>query len=137
MITRVVRAALLSLGVAASALVVAQPAMASGGGCTGAYPISACISQHGNELWADFYLNAEPDFTRVTAELWIDTEPLPDSYHQIFNLTYKGGPYGKVTRYIATLPPKAGNAVARVQVRTHDGTAHGLFQSPRIYWPAT
>lgn len=136
MISKIARAAVLAVTLAAAPLVAAQPAeAASGGGCSGAYPISVCISlQNGTTLVADFYMNAVPDSTRATGELWIDPTNVSDSGHTTYRITTQGGRYGNVTRYIITIPASSGSAVAKVQVRTSGGTAHGLYESPRIYY---
>lgn len=134
MFRRLARVAVIALALVASSVVAAQPTQAaSGGGCTGAYPISVCISYQSGNLVADFYMNATPDSTRRHAYLWIEPTNVSSSGKYYFEIT-RTGRFGNATRYVITIPPSSGSAVAKVQLYTSGWTPHGLYTGNRIYY---
>ncbi len=138
MFGRITRALLLTVALTASTLVAAQPAQAaSGGGCSGADPVSVCISLRGSTLFADFYMNANaPDPGRKYGVLWIESNRTGTSGSRTFTITTKGARYGDVLHAAFTVPPSpyGYSAVAKVQLYTHQWVPHGLSSSPRLYY---
>ncbi|MGC4852358.1 hypothetical protein ACLQ24_02930 [Micromonospora sp. DT4] len=121
----------------AALLVAPAPAQAaSGGGCTGAYPISSCISYQGSNqtVVGDFYMNATPDQSRCTAYLQLRTTNNGNTSWIYYDLS-RTGRFGPISRNVNVMNNFKGSAVAVVEVYTCSGTLHGIFTSPRVYYP--
>ncbi|RCG22758.1 hypothetical protein DQ384_34700 [Sphaerisporangium album] len=117
-----------------TALLAAQPAdAASGGGCTGAYPISSCISVSGVSVVADFYMNATPDTSRCWAQMEVRTTTHGTYWSARYRID-RTGRFGPISGNINSMPWKNGSAVNIVHVTTCSGSAHGDFTSPRVYY---
>jgi hypothetical protein len=102
----------------------------SGGGCTGAFPISSCISGSGNNVRSDFYMNAALDSTRYWYVLEV-TRTNRGSWWAPRSLRIDHtGHYSAVLVPINTLPVTHGCATTVVHVYTKDFVPHGVFQSP-------
>ncbi|MFF3855743.1 hypothetical protein [Micromonospora sp. NPDC002575] len=106
---------------------------ASGGGCTGAYPISSCISFSGSNAVGDFYMNATPDGSRCTALWRIESTTTGNSSWRTEALG-RTGRFGPRTHPVVTMPYRNGSAVTVVEVYTCSGAFHGRYVSPRVYW---
>ncbi|MGC4770709.1 hypothetical protein ACLQ25_17240 [Micromonospora sp. DT44] len=121
-----------------AALLVAPTAAqaASGGGCTGAYPISSCISYQGSNqtVVGDFYMNATPDGSRCTAYLQLRTSNNGNSSWIYYDLN-RTGRFGPISRNVNVMNNFKGSAVAVVEVYTCSGAFHGTYTSPRVYYP--
>lgn len=107
----------------------------SGGGCGAWNPVDACISWNrdgGGKLFADFYMNVAPDYSRCIAVLGISKN---GSFviQQTYNLNGTGR-YGPIDRTTATLPATSGNGFARVAVYNCDWKWQSQQDSPTIYW---
>lgn len=121
-----------------SALLFVAPGTAeagSGGGCLGAHqPVDPCISQNGNWIYADFYVNfTPPDVARCRGILQIIKDGRIVA-SQDYNLT-SAGRYGPITSNRYSIPPSSGVAFARVHVYTCNGTFHYRIDSPKLYYP--
>ncbi|MBE3008119.1 hypothetical protein IL992_02800 [Microbispora sp. NEAU-D428] len=125
------RAAVVPLAFAA--LLGVQPAnAASGGGCTGAYPISSCISISGSNAVGDFYMNAAPDISRYWYRLEVKTTNNGSKWTDYLRLD-RMGRFGPIYQPIYTIPPTSGSAVTIVHVYTSGYVQHGTYTSPRVY----
>lgn len=129
---------LLAVGTAIAAMLVAPPAQAArGGGCTAYYAITACIPYHttgGGQLRPDFYMNVTPDYSRCWAQMEIVTTNVGTTWSPMYRLN-RTGRFGPLYVNVATLPASSGSAINRVHVYTCDWVAHGVYTSPRIYYP--
>jgi hypothetical protein len=109
----------------------------SGGGCTGAFPVSSCISGSGSSARGDFYLNAsipvggdpsrywyQIEVTRSNLGSWWDPRGLRRLDHS--------GHYDAVFAPIFTMPPTNGCARTVVHVYTNTFGTHGTFASPSL-----
>jgi hypothetical protein len=135
MIKKLARAGAVLAMVVVGTVAVAAPAhAASGGGCTGGYPISACISASGSLARADFYMNATPDsgWCRAYIELRFTTGIGPFTSGTWY--LYRGGPFGPLSHDYTTVPPKAGSVVNVVHMLTCNGSPNGTYTSPRLYF---
>ena len=108
----------------------AAEASFSGGGCTGAFPISSCISGSGNNVRADFYMNAALDFTRYWYVLEVTRSNIGSWFAPRALRIDHTGHYNAVSVAINTLPVSHGCATTVVHVYTQDFVPHGVFQSP-------
>jgi hypothetical protein len=138
----IARRGLLALAAAAiaitAALVVAPPAQAQrGGGCTPHFAVTSCIPYHAvgsGELRPDFYLNVPPDSSRCWGRMEIVTTNIGTTWSPYYRLN-RTGRFGPLTVPVGTLPPSSGSAINRVHIYTCSWVAHGIYTSPRIYYP--
>jgi hypothetical protein len=104
-----------------SSVASAVPASAaSGGGCTGYSPISACISYNGSAVWGDFYMNASPGQSWCRAWLEVRTTNVGSQSSQTWYLA-RGGHYGPLRVVVNTTPVGSGWAITRVHVLDCNG----------------
>jgi len=103
----------------------------SSGGCTGAFPISSCISRSGNSVISDFYMNAVPDTSRYTYRMEVTRSRLGSSWGSSKRIDH-GGHYPAVNTNIAAQPWKSGCSRTIVHVYTLSGGPHGDYASPEV-----
>ncbi|MEU8197071.1 hypothetical protein AB0C10_25120 [Microbispora amethystogenes] len=133
MLKRLARRAVL-LSMIFTAFLATQPAQAaSGGGCSGNWPISSCISVSGGNVVADFYMNATPDISRYWARMEIRTTNVGTKWTGYYRID-RTGRFGPVSFSITTMPVSSGSAVNIVHLYTDNYTAHGTEPSPRVYY---
>jgi hypothetical protein len=135
MIKKLARAAAVLAMVAVGTVTVAGPAhAATGGGCTGGYPISACISGQGASARADFYMNAPTDSSWCKAYMELQfTNGINTVYSTTFTL-HTGGPFGPISHDYTTIPVSHGSAINIVHMLTCSGGGNGTYPSNRLYF---
>jgi hypothetical protein len=118
----------------ASSEALAAPAF-TGGGCTGEFPISACISGSGSSVLADFYMNRVPDVT----SFWYVVEVTRSNggqgswfSRQAKRLDHTGH-YNAEGAPVMTDPPSHGCATTIVHVYDNNFNPHfSSTPSPRV-----
>lgn len=136
MAKRFIQCAMAMLVVIAAALLGAQPAQAArGGGCTGAFPVSSCISFRSTDyrVVADFYLNTTPDISWYSAYMEVVTTNNGTCRSGLRRLT--AGHSNVFTCNVNNTASRTGSAVNIVRVFDRTGTPHGVYTSPRVYYP--
>lgn len=106
-------------------------ASATTGGCTGARPISSCISRSGNFVVSDFYMNVPPDSSYWSYTVDITRSNSSTQRVASGRLDHQGR-YGAWQRNIATLPITRGCSTTVVSVFTSRGVFHLSNTSPQV-----
>ena len=135
-VRRLVRGTMALLIAITAALFTTSPARAAtGGGCTGGFPVSACISFRSTDysVVADFYFNATPDISWYSAYMRVVTTNNGTCQSPLRRLN--AGHSNVITCNVNNTSNRSGSAVNTVYVFDSTGAPHGQYPSHRVYYP--